>query len=47
MEPLTKVKMGKRVEDLRGMVERLFVELCRRRGVKVNAGKNKVMVLGG
>ena len=33
-------------EDLREMVGR-FVEVCRRRGLKVNAGKNKVMVLGG
>ena len=24
-----------------------FVEMCRRRGLKVNAGKSKVMVLGG
>ena len=24
-----------------------FVEVCRRRGLKVNAGKSKVMVLGG
>ena len=28
------------------MVER-FVEVCRRRVLKVNAGKSKVMVLGG
>ena len=32
-------------EDLRAMVGR-FVEVCRR-GLKVNAGKSKVMVLGG
>ena len=25
----------------------LFVEVCRRRGVKVNAGKSKVIVLNG
>ena len=24
-----------------------FIEVCRRRGVKVNAGKSKVMVLNG
>ena len=24
-----------------------FVEVCKRRGLKVNAGKNKVIVLGG
>ena len=28
------------------MVE-CFVEVCRRSGLKVNAGKNKVMLLGG
>ena len=33
-------------EDLRTMVG-CFVEVCRRRGVKVNAGKSKVIVLGG
>ena len=33
-------------EDLRAMVGR-FVEVCRRRGLKINAGKSKVMVLGG
>ena len=33
-------------EDLKMMVER-FVEVCRRRGLKVNANKSKVMVLGG
>ena len=32
-------------EDPRAMVGR-FTELCRRRGLKVNAGKNKVIVLG-
>ena len=32
-------------EDLRTMVK-LFVEVCRR-GLKVNAGKSKVMLLGG
>ena len=25
----------------------MFVEVCRRRGLKVNASKSKVMVLGG
>ena len=33
-------------EDLRAIVGR-FNEVCRRRGVKVNAGKSKVMVLNG
>ena len=33
-------------EDLRTMVER-FAEECRRRDLKVNAGKSKMMLLGG
>ena len=33
-------------EDLRAMVGR-FVEVCKRRGLKINEGKSKVMVLGG
>ena len=33
-------------EDLKAMV-RHFVEVCRRSGLKVNAGKSKVMVLNG
>ena len=33
-------------EDLRANVGR-FVEVCRRRGLKVNAGKSKMMVLNG
>ena len=33
-------------EDQMAMVGR-FVELCRRRGLKVNAGESKVMLLGG
>ena len=33
-------------DDLRVMVGR-FIEVCRRRGLKVKAGKSKVMVLGG
>ena len=33
-------------EDMRAMVGR-YVEVCRRSGLKVNAGKSKVMVLGG
>ena len=37
---------GESEEDLRAMV-RNFVEMCRRRGLKVNAGKSKVMFLGG
>ena len=37
---------GELEEDLRAMRER-FVEVCRRRELKVNAGKSKVMVLNG
>ena len=37
---------GESEEDLRAMVGR-FIEVCRRRDLKVNAGKSKVMVLGG
>ena len=37
---------GESEEDLRGIVGQ-FAELCRRRGLKVNAGKSKVMVLNG
>ena len=33
-------------EDLRVMVGR-FAEVCKRKGLKVNAGKSKVMVLNG
>ena len=40
------VLCGESQEDLRTMVGR-FVEVCRRRGVKVNAGKSKVIVLNG
>ena len=35
---------GESEEDLRAMVGR-FVDLCRRRGLNVNASKSKVMVL--
>ena len=35
---------GESEEDLRAMVGR-FVEMCRIKGPKVNAGKKKVMVL--
>ena len=38
------VLCGESEEDLRAMVRR-FVEMCRRRGVKVNACKSKGMVL--
>ena len=38
------VLCGKSEEDLRVMVE-WFVEVCRKRGLKVNAGKSKLMVL--
>ena len=37
---------GESEEDLRAMVG-LFTEMCRRRRLKVNAGKSKVMVLNG
>ena len=37
---------GESEEDLRVMVRR-FDEVCRRRGLKVNAGKRKVMILDG
>ena len=33
-------------EDLRAIVEQ-FAEVCRKRGLKINAGKSKVMVLNG
>ena len=33
-------------EDLREMMGR-FIEMCTRRGLKINAGKSKMMVLGG
>ena len=32
-------------EDLRAIAGR-FIEVCKRRSLKVNAGKSKVMVLG-
>ena len=37
---------GELEEDLKAMVGR-FVEVCKRRGLKVNAGKRKVMLLDG
>ena len=40
------VLCGESEEDLRVMAG-CFVEVCRRRGLKVNAGKSKVMVLNG
>ena len=40
------VMCGESKEDLRAMVG-LFVEVCRRRGLKVNTGKSKVMILNG
>ena len=33
-------------EDLRAIVGR-FIKVCRKRGLKINAGKRKVMLLGG
>ena len=40
------VLCGDLEDDLRVMVGR-FAEVCRRRGLKVNAGKSKVMILNG
>ena len=40
------VLCGESEEDLREMVGQ-FVEVCRRRGLKFNAGKTKVIVLNG
>ena len=40
------VLYGESEEDLRAMVRR-FVEVCKRRGVKVNASKSMVIVLNG
>ena len=40
------VLCGELEEDLRAMIGH-FVEVCRRRGLKVDAGKSKLMVLGG
>ena len=40
------VLCGESKEDLRAVVES-FVEVCRRRGLKVNAGKSRVVLLGG
>ena len=38
------VLCGELEEDLRAVMER-FVEMCRRRGLKIIAGKSKMMVL--
>ena len=40
------VLCGESEEDLKVMVGR-FADVCRRRGLKANAGKSKVMVLNG
>ena len=40
------VMCGKLEEDLKAMVGS-YVEVCRRRGLQVNAGKSKVMVVNG
>ena len=40
------VLCGESEEDVRAMVER-FVEMCRKRGLKVNVGNSKVIVLNG
>ena len=37
---------GESEEDLRTIVGR-FIEVCRKRGFKVNASKSKAMLLGG
>ena len=37
---------GESEEDLKG-IEGRFIEVCKRRGLKVNAGISKVMLLGG
>ena len=39
------VQYGESEKDLRAMVGRL-VEVCRRRDLKINAGKNKMMLNG-
>ena len=39
------VLCGESEEDLRAMVGS-FVEVCRRKGLKVNAGNSKVILLG-
>ena len=38
------VLLGELEEDLKAMVGQ-FAEVCRRRGLRINAGKSKVMVL--
>ena len=40
------VLLGELEENLRAMV-RHFFEVCKRRGLKPNAGKSKVVVIGG
>ena len=40
------VLCGESEKDLRAMVVR-FAEVCRRRGLKVNSGKSKVVLLNG
>ena len=40
------VLCGESEKDLRAVVGR-FIEVCRRIGLKVNAGKSKVLLLGG
>ena len=40
------VLCGESEEDLRAMVPS-FYKVCRKRGLKVNVGKSKVMLLGG
>ena len=40
------VLWGKSEEDLTAMVGR-FVDVCRRRGMKVNAGESNLMIISG
>ena len=40
------VLCGESEENLRAMMER-FAEVCKRRGLKVNASKSKMIVLNG
>ena len=40
------VLCGESEEELRAIVG-CFIEPCRRRGLKVNAGKSKIILLGG
>ena len=41
------VLCGESEEDLRTIVRRFIEVVCKRTGMKINAGKSKVIVLGG